>query len=367
MYKPQTAHPFLSHTQRRFFLLVTLTALTVAILSQQYLAPLYAASDNQAEHTTYLPLLLVPEPPPPDLPDVWERIGNHPEGLQKFYDVAACDGRHVAGTTDGVYTLVDGVWQRETAIPGGTVLQVSFGGDCDTIYVGNRDNGVYYGTLVGTTWQWTQVYAPDDEEIIRSLVVRTVNNVTSVYIGGRNGLKWADNPVNADATWFGPILPGQFVTGLTLQPDTQAIYAAVWQTGIFRNEVGTVDWIQQDSPQFSGLNSRLYKVDTQGQQVVTGTEIGIFAKNGGDWVRGRGLTSPTHAVQATGKALYAGQLNNAGIFVSRDGGANWSPFVDGLDMNAPFFEDMQVWSLPIEDGKLYAATTSGIWRLQNNP
>lgn len=317
----------------------------------------------QGSKTSFLPLV--------QSANVWEQIGDFPEDVKKFYDVAACktngETRYIAGTDDGVYSLnQDEEWKRR--IVAGVVLRVSFvpNFDCNRAYAAVRDQGIYYLEYDGSAWAPELIPSVDGEQN-RAIVVRSKPNADyDVFIGGTYGLLWANKPVSENTNWQNTNLTNQvLLTGLTINDNE--ILAATWEDNIYSNNTPDNNHIWSDNG--SPTENRLYEVaKNDAGQLVAGTQVGTYYFDD-EWKQAAQVPqNPSLAAAATENALYSGQLNNTPVLSSIDGGKNWVELKTGMKIDGTKFGEFQVWSITVElDGSLYAATTSGIWRWTGTP
>lgn len=316
-------------------------------------------TSNQATATVnflYLPLVQYSFPS-------WQQVGNMPESVLKFYDVSVCNGQYLSGTDIGAYLGSGSDWQPVVPIPIGVVFQVDFTSDCNTAYVATHEDGVYRGRKNGNSWQWTQVYPAG--EAIRALDIREAVDTVTIFIGGDFGVKWAINEENLTTNDWDDTSINTLVTGLTLRSDTNHLYAAIWNVGYaINNTLGdNATWhVQPDVPG----SPLIYQVAESQQGRIAATQSGVYYWDHDSWQKTDLPEQTSYAVTATSTALYAGQRYDGGVFISLDGGKNWAEIMAGMNKDSPFGE-LQVWNLPIEDGKLYAATTSGVWRWSGTP
>ncbi len=291
-------------------------------------------------YLTFLPLTVVP--------NQWQAIGMSPDGIDKFYSVAVCGEHILGGTEQGVYSFQNDNWQKELAIPSGTVYGIIFKpATCTEVYLTVRGGGLWRGRIELDNWQWQRV---DDGLLDSALTVAWQGN--NLFVGGDFGLKWSGNEGQAWQTVFDyPVIR------LSLNPDTQRLLVAVWNRGVYYQDSFNITvW----HPLGTIQDTLVYQAAGSGAGVVAGTQSGLFAWNGLDWRNNPQFSQTTFAAATTSAALYAGQ-RHTGILRSHDAGLTWEVFNAGLVM--PSGKEFQVRDIHVgRDGFLYLATTNGIWR-----
>jgi hypothetical protein len=290
-------------------------------------------------YQTFLPLTVVAHQ--------WQAIGLSPDEVDKFYSVAVCGEHTLGGTEQGVYSFQDD-WQKELAIPSGTIYGITFRpSTCTEVYLTIRGNGLWRGHYQQGNWQWQRV---DSGALDSALTVAWQEN--NLFVGGDFGLKWSGNEGQSWQTVFDyPVIR------LSSNPDTQRLMVAVWNRGVYYQDSFNITvWHHLGTIQ----DALVYQAAGSGAGVVAGTQSSLFAWNGLDWRANTQFPQTTFAVAATSAVLYAGQ-RHTGILRSGDGGLTWEVFNTGLVM--PSGEEFQVRDIHVgQDGFLYLATTNGIWR-----
>lgn len=295
-------------------------------------------------------------------PAQWSQVGDMPAGASKFYDLAVCDDRYLAGADNGLYALGDTDWQAQTSVTG-IVFGVTFvNADCSRAYAVSLGQGVWYGVYVSANgingWIWSQVNSSgSDGEQVRSAVIRQ----NTLFIGGEFGIRWATIPALPQPHNWHDTTITTLTTGLNKSPGSDVIFASVWNNGVYVNTPDDNDaWdIQGDL-----ADPLVYEAagGADGQPRLAGTQSQLYLWDGTNWTEtAPGFTNTTFAVAVIDDALYAGQ-RDVGVIVSHDDGQTWETMNTGLTM--PAGEEFQVRGFFVSaDGHtLYAATSSGVWR-----
>ncbi len=302
--------------------------------------------------------------------DGWSPVGDKPPGVSRFYDVAVCGEQKLAGTDKGlyIYNSGNGKWKPASGpIPADKIAPgIAFvppkqqGGKCTQAYVASA-GGIYYGNLESNEWTWTRV----DENLVDAFSVLIVGD--KLYVAGGFGVSTTTPlPTTSVATTW---TAAKEITTLTLglnRSEGGTTLAAVWGMGIFAegsDGLGNPIWTSVGAlPSGSAF---VYEADRLASGVlIAGASTGLLRW---DKVAGWSVVRPgqaTFAVKAVGASLYAGQAM-VGVLLSPDGGSTWVEVNEGLDDGVPGF---QVRGFQIgTDGKLYAATTSGVYVWSGTP
>ncbi len=118
-----------------------------------------------------------------------------------------------------------------------------------------------------------------------------------------------------------------------------------------------------DGITWSSSNNGLTSLDVTSLQYIgttiwAGTRNGLFysTNNGNSWI-GSNVTGTITAIAGSGTVIYASQ-DPAGMKISSNSGVTWADAIGGL----PISMVDQVRSMTVFDGKVYAATSSGIYQ-----
>ncbi len=194
------------------------------------------------------------------------------------------------------------------------------------IYAGTG-RGIYYSSTASQGWQ------PRNEGLIGTnvlLLATAPQSPGQAYAStGLNVYRTTDSGENWLPVNWGLVRPN--ILALAVDPlSADIVYAGTWYSEVYRSNNGGQSWhlvnggLARDAP----INALLVQHTTETQD------------------------------KRTPGALYAG-TNGAGIFVSTDGGIEWTAVSNGLD-------DLHVQVLalaPTAEGTLYAGTNTGIYRL----
>lgn len=305
----------------------------------------------------------------------WQEVGNAPAGVL-FYEVAVCDRFALAAGNKGLYTSNNlesqaPTWEREDDaddIGGGTeqiVSGVMFvpNVNCQTAYAASRTTGVWHGRRNGNDWQWTSV-TPANEGLNGAYVVLVNGN--TLYVAGSFGIAQA-SPLpqpNGVSTWVKASTVNTTTFGLSISARNSAIvHAAVFNRGVFDQSLSDERlWNPLPGPAIP--NPLVYDAAANANgTVVAGYDLGLLR-----WSQSVWSSSPTSGsgtsftVLAVGPRFYAAQ-EGSGVLLSIDEGQSWVP-VGELPATSGFF--VRGLSLS-DDGRLYAATSDGIWVWSQTP
>jgi len=249
------------------------------------------------------------------------------------------------------------------------------------------------------------VYAPSDPSVIYAGMRkgrRTINN--NFYVGPSFGIY---KSIDGGKTWIeknhGLGNSDRNINAILVHPQNPDIaYAATWRDGIFKTTDGGESWAVINNGLFS-LDVRSLVIEPGKPDVVyagLGEGVGIFkTTNGGElWEAinagiqvqcpsflqrvgqvqpGVSLEKPKRVIggeyysipwtniasivvdPVEPQTLYAADLH-LGVYMSTDGGANWTPINDGLSTKA-----VSALALSADGWVLYAATSGeGVFRLE---
>ena len=248
-----------------------------------------------------------------------------------------------------------------------TVPNVNGGTD---LLAGTSGEGVLRSTDAGTTWSTVSIGLPKNSgggfEMVRSLALTPAGggHAPNIFAGTDKGVYLSRN--NAGG-WdpAGSGLNGIFVHALAVNlngPRGVSLFAGTDTGGVYSLIDDGDGWIQVDS----GLTSkRVYTlaVDTDKNNrtnILAGTESGFFfsTDNGTSWSAGGRILSNTSisvlaitALAVKDTTLFAGTVGG-GVFLSNDGGMNWTPVSNGLT-------GISVLALTISGPYLFAGMQNG--------
>jgi len=281
----------------------------------------------------------------------------------KFYDVAACGDRLFAGSNIGLFSLnpKDSTW-KPVSSPfsiGKPVFGLAFSDNsCKELFAAVNGAGVWRGNLVDNTWNWVSAgdAEPEDDAVWDVLVA---NN--TVFAAGEFGIRRATLQNTLD--WQNTNITSRVVS-LTGGNGGGDLLAAVWVDGVYALKPGSTNWVKVagDPPESQNL---VHEAAGNAKVTIAGTQTGlIYAPNNGSWsiVNAIELQS-TFATIANGNDLYVGR-RNANVYVTRDA-VLWRKLPPFPNLRPDGGGGFQVrgFDIGLTDGALYAATTSGVWRL----
>ena len=316
-----------------------------------------------------------PSPKPVFLPVIgkeqeWREVGNAPAGIL-FYEVAVCDKYALAAGNKGLYASYNvqsqtSTWEREDDaddIGGGTeqiVSGVTFvpNTDCKTAYGASRTTGIWHGRRDGNNWQWESI-TPENLGLNGAYVVLVNGN--KLYVAGSFGIAQA-SPLpqpNGASTWLKASTVNTTTFGLSSSARNSAIvHAAVFNRGVFDQSLSDERlWNPLPGPAIP--NPLVYDAAANANgTVVVGYDLGLLRWSQSEWsVSPASGSGTSFTVLAVGPRFYAAQ-EGGGVLLSVDDGRTWVQVGNGLPTTPGFF--VRGLSLS-DDGRLYAATSEGIW------
>lgn len=297
-----------------------------------------------------------------DWPSSWIRVGNSVVGIERFYSVAVCGNRLLAGSDRGVYSLTPAAtdWMLTQSGITGAVTDVAFvPDDCALAYAAILGHGVMRGEFADNTWTWERVDKDAQLQDARSIAILGDDATTaSIYAAGGFGVKWLPELPSEAVTWESTSIPSLTIS---LTPGNPLL-ATVWTNGVFRTGLG--GWTRLGLAG-SPADPLVYQAAHDGSRGLVGTQTGAFLWKNNDWQRIPSIAQTGFTVALGSQALFIGQRVD-GVIASPDGGETWYKANNHLEgVGLPNF---QVRDLYIhDDGTMYAATTTGIWKWLGQP
>ena len=298
----------------------------------------------------------------------WRKVGNTPNGVTLFYEVAVCDKYALAAGNKGLYASNNALaqnpsWERQN--DGGLAAEQIVSGvtfvpdpDCETAYVASRTTGVWHGRRDGNNWQWESV-TPENLGLNGAYVVLVNGN--KLYVAGSFGIAQA-SPLpqpNGASTWLKASTVNTTTFGLSSSARNSAIvHAAVFNRGVFDQSLSDERlWNPLPGPAIP--NPLVYDAAANANgTVVVGYDLGLLRWSQSEWsVSPASGSGTSFTVLAVGPRFYAAQ-ESGGVLLSVDDGRTWVQVGNGLPTTSGFF--VRGLSLS-DDGRLYAATSEGIW------
>ena len=335
---------------------------------------------------TSSPTLNAPTPPPllvllpvvradVDADAEWVRVGNTPQGVTLFYEVAVCDNYALAAGNKGLYAANiesqtvtwsrqdDGDLATEQIVSGVTFVPDT---DCETAYAASRMTGVWHGRRNGNNWEWTSVN-PAALGLNGAYVVLVNGN--KLYVAGSFGIAQASPLPEPDNTpeWLKASNITTTTFGLSISAkDPDVVHAAVFNRGVFDQAPSDEQlWIPLPGPAIP--NPLVYDAAANANgTIVVGYDLGLMRWSQSAWTPQVSPHSETgFTVLAVGPRFYAAQ-EGRGVLFSVDDGRSWLQIGKGLPSATGFF----VRGLSVsdsDDSRLYAATSNGIWVWSQTP
>ena len=292
----------------------------------------------------------------------WIRVGNPVAGVERFYSVVVCGNRLLAGSDRGVYSLTTpGTdWTLTQSGITGAVTDIAFvPDDCDLAYAAILGHGVMRGEFANNTWTWERVDKDAQLRDARSIAILGDDAGTaSIYAAGGFGVKWLA-ALPSEAVVWEPTSIDSLTISLT---PGNPLLATVWTNGVFRTGLG--GWTRI-GPAGSPSDPLVYQAAYDGSRGLVGTQTGAFLWKNNDWQRISSIAQTGFTVALSSQALFIGQRVE-GVIGSPDGGETWYKANNGLEGVGA--STVQVRDLYIhQDGTMYAATTTGIWKWTGQP
>jgi photosystem II stability/assembly factor-like uncharacterized protein len=242
-------------------------------------------------------------------------------GMTNTYTAAieAGDTKIFTGTDIGVFvsadhganwtlinnSLIQGQWLSSLAVSGSTIL------------TGGSD-GLFYSTDDAVTWAQADIGL--NKPYVESLTI----NGARFLAGTHSGVYLSSN---SGQSWAAIGLPISFVRYFSCNGSDIFTCASDMSSGIFMSPDYGDSWrYMKNGMPVSGV----YSLAWNGTDMLAATDSGVYvsADRGLTWTRkSHGLPVDAYnyvsCVAGSGTDLYAG-INTAGLFVSHDGGTNWT-------------------------------------------
>jgi hypothetical protein len=293
-------------------------------------------------------------------PVATSQIPNLP-GFKKFYDVASCKGHLFAGSNIGLFLLDNSpkVWSQ--AFPVDKIVSgLAFtDSTCNELFAAVDGAGVWRGTLQNNEWNWSKAgdISPDYDGAWDVLVTDN-----KLFVAGDFGIRWSNIPNTGQAfDWKATNINKLTVS---LSDSDSGPLAAVWLDGVYTLLPGSDVWtkVSGNPPPTQNL---IHEVAANSKGIIAGTQTGLlFAPAGGGWSPVTIIPQqPTFAAVANQEEIYVGRLG-PNVYVTTDG-ITWRALPRFLNLREDPGQGFQVrgFDIGLTDGQLYAATTSGVWRL----
>lgn len=314
---------------------------------------------------TYLPMVLRNYPPP------WE-VGSGSTSRTVYHINACPDHTEVlyAGSYDKILKSTDGgeSWDDDHS-PSGTYLwsaAVVPGTNCNTVVATVWGQGVRKSTNGGVSWITPSGAQPPDNVFY---VVADSSNPGVLYAAtdGQGVYK----STNSGDDWSPAALGGEVVLYLASDPDNSSrIYASVLGEGIYKRDPHTGVW-DMASSDLSGRTILGISVapDTGGDVVIAATtDRGVFVTtDGGDnWSRWGALgydqnVESVLAFEFEGRLVFLAGSRYHGVYRSTDEGVSWETYSSGLtDMRARTLSSAS--AVVTKGDYIYLGSGDGAWR-----
>lgn len=235
--------------------------------------------------------------------------------------------------------------------------------DPDLVYAATNRSGVYLTTDGGITW------VSSSGSTIRSSFRLALDPAapSTLYAGTQGaGIFRSEDRGATWQAWNDGLPNGASIYGLSVRPDTGALYAGLFSLGVYGRTREDERWIERNSG-LTGYVVSAAMLDAQNGVLFTGIETygpSIFRSTdqGRTWaVSNRGMSYPPVYCLAQDPAVPGRLLSgNAGsLYRSEDGGATWVASDAGLERGF-----VRVYTLLFDADDpttVYAGTTRGLW------
>jgi hypothetical protein len=315
-------------------------------------SPLHGAARTATNTTTirhwqlFLPMIVRPAE--------WQTAGSEwPEGMVAR-SLAVCAGNSdlmVAGTIDNGAWLRNGAgWSKAPAVPDGhSVTNAVIDQACDRAYVSLFNQGVWQGSRSGTVWTWAQLGGAEVKEARALTLVGA-----TLYVGGEFGIRyWQDSAwqtTNISNAGSQPIMHLSAANPLT---NSGPAYAIQWQSNkILRSTASPATWEEVPLPALPDVLTRAVFGTTDGIHFV-GTNNQSFRLQSGAWQL-LNVSAGLRSAAPGSNRSYLGYAAGAGVYELFND--QLTPLTNGWSTVPEF-----VYELRLVGGKLYAATSTGVW------
>jgi hypothetical protein len=346
-------------------LLIGVLRFSVRAQTNAAAAEIASASEKEGGGQYYLPVVVM------HLPPHWRPVAAKQipvETITKFFDIAACGEHLFGGTNEGLYRLdrAKREWTKVTQddFPGDLIVAgVTFrDATCDTVYAVARGEGLWLGQQNNKgEWIWDRV---DDPKVIDEDARYVLVTEKTIFLAGDFGVRWAQIPDDQAAyTWQDTNLKS-LVT--TISNNDGRLLAAVWNEGVF-------EWNDQ-SKKFDKLagtlpDTQIYAASSIDSDIIAGAQSGLIrADTAVPWYVVKTVPVETTFATLAHKGTFLIGQRYQTAFRSDDGGQTWKALPVFPDPSEDGDQGFQVrgFDIDLTDGQLYAATTSGVWRLVDN-
>lgn len=284
-------------------------------------------------------------------PARWEKVGGNWPSNVTGRSLAVCTTNPdiiIAGTIDnGVWVFNGTSWETTTIPTGFSVAGLAMNQACDRTYASLYNGGVWQGQRSGNTWSWSQI-GGSEVLLARSLALAG----DRPFAAGDFGIRYWDG--NTWQTTSGIIgsLPIMYISAADPTDSNSTLYAVQWQVNkVYQGSGNTPTWTQL--PQTVPNNEMRVVFGNASEPRFVGTQSGSYQMSSNIW-QALSVSAGLRAGVITDTTAYLGYTNYAGIYKVK--GSILTPLNAGWNKPPEFIYD-----LVLADGKLYAATTLGVW------
>jgi|GEM_PF-3224744 len=285
----------------------------------------------------------------------WNLTATQPGDLS-IQALAYESGTVWAGTQTGVWvsTNLGSTWSTfSTGLTNPNVLSLTFQGT--NIIAGTSGGGAFVSPVASAAW--SAINSGLADPTVLALIVNG-----NLLAGTNGGVFSSTTPTSTSSSWT------VANTGLTatriyaMAVNGTTLFAGAYGSGLFRSTDDGTTWTKT-----TVANNYIHSMLVNGSAIYAGSEDGLYhsTDNGVTWnvaVTGLGTADlrDVRSILFHGSTLYAGTLA-AGVYISTDGGANWTQTA-GTGLS-----NTDVWGLAYVGSTLFAGTQgSGIFASTDN-
>ena len=210
-------------------------------------------------------------------------------------------------------------------------------------------NGFYLSPMDGINWNAvTPAGIPEDTAIWSVAMIDT-----TLFAGATGGIFKSSDNGNTWTEVNSGIAVNARITSIVASGN--AIFAGSAGNGVFITTSGGTSWTAINS----GLDdTHISQLAATGTRLFAVTLTGVFAYDNDDmsWAADGSSLENINCFVVVNNQLFAG-TDDSGVYLSFDSGATWTSVSSEMPPNT------RVWSLAAGSDDIFAATSSGVWRI----